>query len=240
MHRESHINNRQASHDRPQIPSLATVSFSIPERKEQPVAETDKIEEKRKLKEDTGQEKPAETSGRSVQGSKAMGVLRYLMDKAEHSAFYRYLLNRVLTFTIPFNKPHGIKINAISPESLRVELPYTRKNQNHLKGLHACALATVSEFSSGVLLLNHLDPTRYRIIMESLEMKYHKQGRTAVEARTELPVERVQKEVLDPLASGEVARIKMQAEVYDKSGAHVCTGITHWHIKEWNKTSAAK
>ena len=59
-----------------------------------------------------------------------------------------------------------------------------------------------------------------------------------MQAKAQLPEERVQEEILKPLKEGAVARITMNAEVYDDQGVHICTGTTHWHIKEWKKTSA--
>ena len=77
-----------------------------------------------------------------------------LIKKAQHSRFYRGVLNRMLDRLIPFNKPHGFKVLAISDHEVTTLIPYKKKNFNHIRGLHATALATLSEFTTGLMLLN--------------------------------------------------------------------------------------
>src|SRR5687767_1107624 len=97
--------------------------------------------------------------------------------KARQSPFYRWLLNWSLDRMIPFNKPHGFRIVEIGDYSLKTRIPYKKKNFNHIRGLHACALATISEFTTGFLLISKLDGTKYRLIMQRLEMDYQYQGK---------------------------------------------------------------
>src|ERR1041384_3861909 len=100
-----------------------------------------------------------------------------LVSRARTSAFYRSVLNWALDRMIPFNRPHGFKILEVTDHGLKVLLPYRKRNLNHIRGLHACALATVSEFTTGFLLVSRLDSRKYRIIMQRLEMDYHYQGK---------------------------------------------------------------
>ncbi|MFZ9504435.1 MAG: DUF4442 domain-containing protein, partial [Cyclobacteriaceae bacterium] len=87
---------------------------------------------------------------------------------------------------VPFNKPHGFRIYSFSDWSLTTIIPYRRSNFNHLKGLHACALATISELTSGLLLIMKLNPKQYRIILQRLEMDYHFQGKMDAFGRFEI------------------------------------------------------
>ena len=68
-----------------------------------------------------------------------------ILYKAQHSSFYNFLLNRILWRVIPFNSPHRFRIDVLDTWQLKVSIPYKRRNMNHLKGIHACALATASE-----------------------------------------------------------------------------------------------
>ena len=97
--------------------------------------------------------------------------------KAKTSSFYMRVLNWSLSRMIPFNKPHGFKIVAIDDYSVKTIIPYRKSNFNHIRGLHACALATISEFTTGFLLVSKLDAKKYRLIMQRLEMEYHYQGK---------------------------------------------------------------
>lgn len=71
-----------------------------------------------------------------------MKRLLQLLQDAERSPIRLWLLNRIVARAIPFNAPHGIRIQRITPFGIQATLPYRRKNLNHLKGLHACSLAT--------------------------------------------------------------------------------------------------
>jgi len=100
-----------------------------------------------------------------------------IVGKAKTSGFYRKILNNGLNRLVPFNKPHGFKIVEIGSHHLKTLVPYKKSNFNHIKGIHACALATLSEFTTGFLLLSRLDPKKYRIIMQNLNMEYHYQAK---------------------------------------------------------------
>ena len=76
--------------------------------------------------------------------------LNALIQKSKNSKFYLWLLNFVLWKTVPFNSPHKFLITAIDAGNVSIKLPYIRKNKNHINGIHACALATVCEYATGL------------------------------------------------------------------------------------------
>lgn len=158
-----------------------------------------------------------------------------LLAKAKESSFWLWVMNRALLFAIPFNKPHGLKVQEVSDEKVKVSLPYKRKNLNHLKGLHACALATAGEYASGLLLLSQLGMKKYRLIMESIEVKYHYQGKKTAYAVYELTKERLKREVVDQLIDSEKVYFKCEIPLYDEDQNHICTVYTNWQIKSWDK-----
>ncbi|MDQ3101069.1 MAG: DUF4442 domain-containing protein, partial [Bacteroidota bacterium] len=90
------------------------------------------------------------------------------LKKARHSAISRWWLNMLLQWSIPFNAPHGFRVVPLIEGGMRVDIPFWRVNRNHIRGIHACALATAAEMCSGLSLLEHLDPGKYRLIMRSL------------------------------------------------------------------------
>ena len=104
--------------------------------------------------------------------------LTSIINKAQDSGFYLWLLNQGLNRMSAFNKPHGFKITRISPDKIQTKLPYKKRNLNHIKGIHACAMATISEYTTGLMILYKLDvKKKYRIIMQKLEMDYHFQAK---------------------------------------------------------------
>lgn len=180
---------------------------------------------------------PAENVSASTgKVSLPMRVLTHLIENARESKLSLFLLNSMLRISLPFNKPHGIKITQLGEGSIESTLPYRRANYNHLKGLHACAIATAAEFSSGILLLSHLEPARYRIVMESMEVKYHYQGKSDATAKCSIPKQWVEEHIKKPLLNADKVVVPVEANVYDREGRHLATAKINWHVKEWVKT----
>ncbi len=154
--------------------------------------------------------------------------------KAEKSSFYRRLLSFALNRMVPFNKPHGFVVEHISANRLQVKLPYKKRNLNHVKGLHACALATLAEVSSGFLLISRLEARKYRLILQRLEMDYHYQGKTAATATFSFTEDFLEQEVRQPLTQGEKITLPCTVKIMDTEGNHLATGMAYWQIKKWS------
>tara|TARA_B100001109_G_C18864141_1_gene475876 strand:- start:5244 stop:5747 length:504 start_codon:yes stop_codon:yes gene_type:complete len=157
-----------------------------------------------------------------------------ILKQAETSKFGLWKLNFLLHRFIPFNKPHNLKIRAISKQQVKVEIPYQTSNLNHIKGLHACGLATVAEYASGLLLLYKLGMKKYRLIMEKIEVEYHYQGKMNAFAQFELNEEAFQKTILELESKGQFSQV-CEIPVIDLAGNQLCTVRTHWQIKSWEK-----
>lgn len=162
-----------------------------------------------------------------------MNKLQVQFDKARYSAFRLWLLNMVLLRTVPFNKPHALKVTRIGDNEITIAAKNMRPNQNHIKGIHACLLATLCEYVSGLSLLLQLDPKQYRIILKSIHMTYHYQAKQDVEVSFKLNKEDFEREVIQPLATTEAIFKEFAIEVYDKEQNHICTGLINWQIKSW-------
>jgi acyl-coenzyme A thioesterase PaaI-like protein len=158
-----------------------------------------------------------------------------ILQKARHSGFYLWLLNKMLDRMIPFNRPHGFRVISIGDNSLRTLLPYRRRNFNHIRGLHACALATISEFTTGFLLISKLDGKKYRLIMQRLEMNYHYQGKMDAVAEFSLPTEWMESQIYSPLKTNESVVVNCQIKIHDVKGNHLTTGNVFWQIKDWTR-----
>jgi hypothetical protein len=158
-----------------------------------------------------------------------------LVEKAGKSSFYRWILNLSLDRMIPFNAPHGFKVIEVSKQRLKILLPYKRKNFNHIRGLHACALATVSEFATGFLLVSNVDAKKYRLIMQRLEMDYHFQGKMNAYAEFAISDEWLESKIYQPLTNQESVVVICAVKIHDEHGSHLTTGHVHWQIKDWRK-----
>lgn len=158
-----------------------------------------------------------------------------LIAKAKSSRFHLWLLNRLLPRMIPFNAGHGYTVTHIDDEEVRCTLPLKRRNLNHIRGLHACALATLAEFVTGFRLLTKLDVKKYRIIMQRIEMEYFYQGRTDAFASFRLGDQWMEERVTKPLENDDAVVVDCEIEIHDAKQNHLCTGRVFWQVKAWKK-----
>ena len=158
-----------------------------------------------------------------------------IIEKAKRSSFYLKVLNWSLDRMVPFNKPHGFRIIHISDYSLKTAIPFKKKNFNHIRGLHACALATLSEFTTGFLLVSKLDGKKYRLIMQRLEMEYHYQGKMNATAEFSAPQEWLSENIYNPLRTTDAVVVPCEVKIHDAQGNHLTTGRVFWQIKNWSK-----
>ncbi|MFQ3214228.1 MAG: hypothetical protein ACJAT1_000534 [Marivirga sp.] len=161
--------------------------------------------------------------------------LKHIISKAGQSNFYLWLLNKGLDFMIPFNKPHGFKITEIGQDSIKAKLPFKRRNLNHIKGIHACAMATISEYATGLMILYKLDNKKYRIIMQKLQMEYFYQAKMDAQAEFSIDNEWVRSKVEEPLKTADSVVVPCIIKLHDKKGNHLSTGTIFWQIKLWEK-----
>ncbi len=158
-----------------------------------------------------------------------------ITEKAKKSGFYLKILNFGLNKMVPFNKPHGFKVVEIGDHHLKTLVPYRKSNFNHIKGIHACALATLSEFTTGFLLLAKLDPKKYRLIMQSLFMDYHYQAKMDAYGIFNISEKWLEEKIYMPLESIDKVVITCEVKIHDKEGNHLSTGNVNWQIKSWKK-----
>ncbi|MFY8036577.1 MAG: DUF4442 domain-containing protein [Cyclobacteriaceae bacterium] len=158
-----------------------------------------------------------------------------IIEKAKHSAFYLKLLNWALYRMVPFNKPHGFRIVEIGDYRLKTIMPYKHRNFNHIRGLHACGLATISEFATGFLLLSSLDMKKYRMILQRLEVNYLYQGKMDATAEFTISKEWMEENIVKPLQTNDSVVVPCEVKIHDLKGNHLTTGVVHWQFKEWSK-----
>jgi acyl-coenzyme A thioesterase PaaI-like protein len=160
--------------------------------------------------------------------------LNSLIDKASKSSFYLWLLNTLFEFKIPFNKPHAMRITSINNHQIKLTAKYVSANKNHLNGVHACLLATLSEYCTGLLLIANFDASKYRLILKTLKMEYVYQAKANVYASFEL-TDAFVNEIKTTLQTTGVTETTCEIKIHDEANNHICTGYITWQIKEWSK-----
>ncbi|MBC7412910.1 MAG: DUF4442 domain-containing protein [Bacteroidia bacterium] len=154
--------------------------------------------------------------------------------KARTSAFYLWLLNSVSARTIPFNKPHQLRITSLAQHRILVTGKYTRLNKNHLNSIHACLLATLCEYCTGFLLITNFDSSQYRLILKTLKMDYVYQAKSNVYAMFEITDNYINS-IKTELKTKGVTETTCEIKIVDESQNHICTGYITWQIKDWSK-----
>ncbi len=153
-----------------------------------------------------------------------------IFEKAKDSSFQRWMLNKGLSAKIPFNSPHKFSIDAISENGLIISIPFIRRNKNHIGGIHACALATLCEYITGLCISRKFSPDEYRIILKEIKITYHYQAKMQVNTHFELN-QNLASEILNELKSADAIFSSFYVEVYDAEKNHICTGSIQWQIK---------
>ena len=164
-----------------------------------------------------------------------MASLKNLLKRAQNSPFFMKVLNFGLDRNVPFNKPHGFKVLEIGDDHLTVYVPYKKANFNHIKGMHACALATLSEFTTGLSLLRKLNAKKYRIILKSLRMEYYYQGKTGCTATYTIDDSWIEEMIIKPLKTEDSVTVMLEIESHDTKNNHISTGFIEWQVKDWQK-----
>jgi acyl-coenzyme A thioesterase PaaI-like protein len=159
-------------------------------------------------------------------------VFRNAITRAKSGKPWRF--SRIMQEVIPFNRPHRISVIEISPSGCKVELPYRRRNLNHLGTMHACAMATAGEFVSGLNVIEAFDLSNYRLIMSRLEVEYHRRpegGCVAESSWSEGALEVIKSALNDE----GVATFSLESKLLDSGLEHVATTTTYWQVKSWSK-----
>ena len=149
------------------------------------------------------------------------------------------LFSKILNQVIPFNSPHGFVFEKVDPLETCLRLPLKRSNQNHLGGIHACAIATLGEYSAGALFLKNFGISEYRIILEEIKCQYHSQGRTSLLGRAKISKTMLAKKLKELDEEG-VCQFQLTTEISDENDKHVATVKSKWQLKDWRKVRKPK
>ncbi len=131
--------------------------------------------------------------------------------------------------TLPFNKLVGLAVAQQKDGifSLPAEVRYT----NHLGTVHAGALLTLAESTSGEYLLREFGGLELDVIpvVRRLEAKFRKPAYGAVYSKVSRGVDNKDKVIADLTEKGR-ASVEVQVNLYDEKDAHVMTASVEWFI----------
>jgi acyl-coenzyme A thioesterase PaaI-like protein len=141
----------------------------------------------------------------------------------------------VLSRAVPFNAPHHFQVLNVKAGETEILLPYRRSNLNHVKGIHACALATLCEYTIGMTLIGMISENKFRIILKNIRMEYHYQAKMDVTASFKITDDVLKEVITGPLEKADAVFHEFEIKVTDTDKNHICTGFVNWQVKKWEK-----
>ena len=129
------------------------------------------------------------------------------------------LFSLMLGRMAPYTGTVGGIVEHLEPGHARVRLRDRRRVRNHLRSVHAIALANIAEMSTGLAVLSGL-PDDARAILVGFSIEYVKKARGDLVAETHCDIP----------ASTERRAYEIEGVIRDASGDVVATAVARWLI----------
>jgi len=139
-------------------------------------------------------------------------------NKLGHNALGRKLFNLILARTVPYSGNIKAEVLELGNGEVTISMKDRRAVRNHLKSIHAIALANLGELASGMAMFSKVS-NDIRAIVVDLEIKYLKKarGRLIATGKANPPDE-----------INESTKSIVYAEIKDSDGDIVATVNVHW------------
>ena len=131
----------------------------------------------------------------------------------------RWLFSRLLGRMVPYTASLGATVVHFEPGHVRVQLRDRRRVRNHLRSVHAIALANLGELSTGLSLIGALGAD-VRGILTGLEVTYSKKARGLLEAEARCTIPDVT-ETVDHM---------VETHIRDAKGDTVAVVSARWRL----------
>lgn len=131
----------------------------------------------------------------------------------------KWLFSRLIGFTVPYTGSIAANVVMLEPGHGIVTLKERRKISNHLRSVHAVALANLAEMVTGLTLLSSL-PDDTRGILTGIQIQYHKKARGMLSAECVCEIPETNKE----------KELQLSGEIKNEENELVASAIATWCI----------
>jgi len=138
------------------------------------------------------------------------------------------LISRIFGRVVPFVGTAGLVYEELTPERVVVSIRNRRAVRNHIKGVHAAAMALVAETATGFVVGMNI-PDDSLVLIKSLQVDYYKRTQGDMKAVATLSPEQIA--LIRSTPKGEV---NVPVVVTDESGEEPikCTMLWAWVPKK--------
>lgn len=131
----------------------------------------------------------------------------------------KWLFSKLFGLMVPYSGTMPFVIEEVGEGYARISLRDTWRARNHLKSVHAMALANVAELTTG-LALNYALPANQRSILVSFEIRYLKKARGRLTSECRLT---------SAVREGDVP---LTTVVTNAAGETVCEAQAVWKVSQ--------
>lgn len=139
-----------------------------------------------------------------------------------------WVITRMFGKFVPFLGTAGLVFEEVSRERMVVSVKNRKKVQNHIKGLHAAAMALLAETATGFVVGMNV-PDDKLMLLKSMKVSYYKRAQGDMRAVATLPPEQVQR-----MFTEDKGDVLVDVVVTDESGESpiVCEMVWAWVPKK--------
>ncbi|AMC34318.1 DUF4442 domain-containing protein [Janthinobacterium sp. B9-8] len=123
-----------------------------------------------------------------------------------------FILTRLFGRIVPFLSTASVQFEEVSAARLVVSIKNRRKVQNHIKGVHAAAMALLAETSTGFVMGMNV-PDDKLLLLKSMHVDYQKRSQGDMRAVATLSSDQI-----ELLHSTEKGNFAVNVEISDESG----------------------